>query len=94
MSTFKSHLEEKKQEHPEVFKNFEQEYLEFKIQEIAAMLRTERKKAGLTQEGLALLAHTQKQAISRLENQRGNITISTLWKVSKALGKHLEVSLR
>jgi transcriptional regulator with XRE-family HTH domain len=70
--------------------NFEEGYREFKI---GVLLRQAREEAGLTQEQLADLIHTKKTAISRLENHAGDIKLSTLRRVAKALGKQLELSL-
>lgn len=62
--------------------------------EIGVLLRQAREEAGLTQEELARKIRTQKTAISRLENHAGDIKLSTLKKVARALGKDLHVSLR
>ena len=49
---------------------------------------------GLTQEQLAREIQTTKSAISRLENHAESITLATLEKVARALGKvvHIELS--
>lgn len=66
-------------------------YLDF---EIGVLLRQAREAAGLTQEQLADRIGTKKTAISRLENHAGSIKLSTLRKVSGALGRRLELRLR
>jgi DNA-binding XRE family transcriptional regulator len=62
---------------------------------IGAMVRRERKKAGLTQEQLAEKIGTNKQYISRLENDKSDLEIQTLRKIVEGgLGKTLEISIR
>ena len=80
--------------HPEAFKGYEVEYEEFKLHAIGEMIKEERKKAGLSQEQLAKVIHTKKSAISRIERHAEDVKVSTLLKVSKALGKKLEFSFR
>ncbi|WP_228710700.1 helix-turn-helix domain-containing protein [Saccharobesus litoralis] len=57
------------------------------------LLREARKSAGLTQLDLADKLHTQKSAISRIENHSGDVKLSTLEKFASALGKKLEIRL-
>ena len=62
---------------------------------IGSMVRRERKKAGLTQEQLAERIGTNKQYISRLENDKSDLEIQTLRKVVEGgLGKKLEITVR
>ena len=56
-------------------------------------IRQAREAAGLTQEELASRVHTQKTAISRIENHAVDIKISTLKRVAKALGKRIQINL-
>ena len=49
------------------------------------MLKMERKRKGLTQSDLAAKLHTNKTAISRIENHAEDIKYSTLEKYAKAL---------
>jgi transcriptional regulator with XRE-family HTH domain len=51
-------------------------------------------KAKLTQSELAKRAHTSQVVISRLENGQANPSIDMLKRVSKALGKNIEVVLK
>lgn len=55
------------------------------------LLRQIRRDSGLTQTELAALIHTQKPAISRLENHTRDLRLSTLGKVAAALGKELHI---
>jgi DNA-binding XRE family transcriptional regulator len=57
---------------------YEENYQMFIISE---MLKEARKKANMTQEQLALKAGTKKSYISRIENAKGNIQLSTLIKI-------------
>ena len=61
---------------------------------IGALVRRERKKAGLTQEQLAERVGTNKQYISRLENDKSDVELNTLRKVIEGgLGKKLRVEV-
>lgn len=48
---------------------------------VSEMLKTARKEANLTQEQLAVKAVTKKCYISKLENAKGNIQLSTLIRI-------------
>jgi transcriptional regulator with XRE-family HTH domain len=52
-----------------------------------------RKDAGLTQEEISVILHTQKSNISRLENANCQVSpkLSTIEKYAKALGYKLEI---
>ena len=55
---------------------------------ISEMLKEARKEANLSQEELARRAGTQKSYISRIENAKGNIQLSTLIRIfEKGLNK-------
>ena len=57
---------------------------------IAEMLKVARKEANLTQEQLAERAGTKKSYISKLENAKGNIQLSTLIRIFETgLGKRI-----
>ncbi len=57
---------------------------------IAEMLKEARKEAKMTQEQLAEKAGTKKSYISRLENAKGNIQLSTLIRIfEKGLNKRI-----
>ena len=59
-------------------KVFEKGYENFKL---GVMLQEARKKKGLTQEELALKIGTTKSYISKIENAKGNIQLSTLIRI-------------
>lgn len=61
---------------------------------IGALLRQVREESGITQEDMAKRLHTQKSAISRIENHAEDIRLSTLERFASALGRSFEVSIR
>jgi len=68
-------------------------YDEMKLEIILEQLRQIRKKKGLTLKDLAQLMNTSESALSRLERQSRNITIFTLAKYAKILGKKIEIKM-
>ena len=94
MKTYKQYQDERKAKDPAVFAHFEDEYADFKLHAIGELIKEERKKANLSQEELAQKIHTKKTAISRIEKHCEDVKLSTLFKVSRALGKNLELSFK
>ncbi len=90
MSDIKKYVAKKRKRDTEFSEGFEEGCEQFKI---GVLLRQARESAGLTQEELALRLKTQKTAISRIENHAGDIKLSTLARVAKALGKRLQVNI-
>jgi len=90
MSDVEKYIARRKKTDPGFAEGFEEGYKEF---EIGVLIRQARHDAGLTQEELARLIDTKKTAISRLENHAGDIKLSTLRRVARALGKDLELHL-
>ncbi len=91
MSDVEQYISVRKQTDPEFAAGFETGYLDF---EIGVLLKQAREAAGLTQEQLADRIGAKKTAISRLENHADDIRLSTLRKVSNALGRRLELRLQ
>ena len=61
---------------------------------IGEMIKEARKEAHLTQDDLARRTGTKKSYISRVENGRIDIQISTLYKIlEEGLGKHLALTI-
>ena len=60
---------------------------------IAQTLREERLKAGLTQEQLAERLGTKKTYISRIENGKQNIQLTTLFRIFGTMGKRVAISI-
>lgn len=62
---------------------------------IGELLKDERRKANLTQEALAEKTGTKKSYISRIENGRADIQLSTLYKlIEQGLNRKLELYIR
>ena len=60
---------------------------------LARTLKEERKRAGLTQEELAEKIGTKKTYISRLENGKADIQLSTLFRIFEGLGKRVSLTI-
>ena len=90
MSDLKKYVAGRKKRDKKFAEGYDKGYEQFKI---GVVLRRAREEAGLTQEELARRLHTQKTAISRIENHAEDIKLSTLERVASALGKKLEVKI-
>jgi len=90
MSDLKQYIAKRKSTDSEFSNGYEEGYQTFKF---GVLLKEARKNAGLTQDDLALKLHTQKSAISRIENHSEDVKLSTLEKFATALGKKLEIRL-
>ncbi len=60
---------------------------------LAETLREERLRAGLTQEQLAEKIGTKKTYISRLENGKADVQLSTLFRIFNGLGKRVSLTV-
>lgn len=60
---------------------------------LAERLKEERLKAGLTQEQLAQKIGTKKSYISRIENGKADVQLSTLFKIFQGLGKRVSLTI-
>ena len=60
---------------------------------LAQTLKEERKRAGLTQEELANKIGTKKTYISRLENGKADIQLSTLFRIFEGLEKRVSLTI-
>ncbi|USE37255.1 helix-turn-helix transcriptional regulator [Endozoicomonas sp. SCSIO W0465] len=76
---------------PEVREEYEQQELACELRKKLISLR---KEAGLTQEDLAEMLHTQKSNISRLENVNSTTSpkLSTIEDYAKAIGYKVKIS--
>jgi DNA-binding XRE family transcriptional regulator len=90
MSDLKKYINKRKANDSEFANGYDEGFEEFKI---GLTLRQERGKSGLTQEELAKKIRTTKSAISRIENHSEDIKLSTLLKVTKALGRNLSIKI-
>lgn len=60
---------------------------------LAECLKEHRRLAGLTQEQLAEKIGTKKSYISRIENGRSDVQLSTLFRIFAGLGKRVSVTI-
>ncbi len=90
MSDLKKYIKARKNRDKEFSDGFDTGYEQFKI---GIFLRTERERAGLTQEEVARRMKTRKSAISRIENHAENINLATLHRYAAALGKRIHISV-
>jgi HTH-type transcriptional regulator / antitoxin HipB len=90
MSDLKHYIKKRKYSDKGFAKNYDSGYADFKV---SVILRSMREEAGLTQEALAQKMHTQKSAISRMENKSEDIRLSTLIKVATILGRQVRISI-
>ena len=60
---------------------------------LAATLKEERLRAGLTQEQLAERIGTKKTYISRLENGKADVQLNTLFRIFEGLGRRVSLTI-
>jgi DNA-binding XRE family transcriptional regulator len=85
---FRDYLTEQLQD-PDFRKAYEEEGI---YAELAVQIARLRRQKGWTQRELAKALHTSQQTISRLENPRnGSLSLQTLIKLARVLGKDLKV---
>lgn len=60
---------------------------------LAETLKEERRRAGLTQEQLAEKIGTKKTYISRLENGKADVQLSTLFRIFEGLGRRVSLTI-
>ncbi len=90
MDDLDRHIEQFKNKRPDLAKEFDLGYEDFKI---GAMLRMVREEAGLTQEEIAKKLKTYKNNISRLENHTENVKLATIEKYTAALGEKIKITI-
>jgi DNA-binding XRE family transcriptional regulator len=90
MSDLKKYIAIRKKTNAEFAKGFDQGYQTLKF---GSMLKTARKESAITQEALTEILHTQKSAISRIENHSDDVKLLTLERFASALGKKVEIRL-
>jgi HTH-type transcriptional regulator/antitoxin HipB len=91
MSDVKKYAAKRKKADASFAEGFDTGYETFKI---GVLLRQAREEAGMTQDQIAEKLHTQKSAISRMENHAEDIRLSTLEKFATAVGKKMDVAIR
>ncbi len=90
MSDVKRYIQERAERDAEFAENFDIGYADFKI---GVILRQAREAAGLTQDQVAKKLHTQKSAISRIENHADDVRLSTIRRYAEAVGASLQIRL-
>jgi transcriptional regulator with XRE-family HTH domain len=75
---------------PGYAKRFERESSAFRV---GVQLQVAREQAGLTQQQVAERMGTKKSAISRLENNAGDMRLSTLQRYAEAVGHRLVIDI-
>ncbi len=90
MDDLDKYIESRKKKSHEFAKDFDKGYEQFKI---GVILKQARLEAGFTQEQVAQKLHTQKSAISRVENHAEDIRLSTLINYAQAVGKNLRLEV-
>ncbi|HBE18223.1 MAG TPA: transcriptional regulator [Cyanobacteria bacterium UBA11149] len=91
MNDLEAYIEKRKQIDPEFAEDFESGYASFKMGVILAQARIA---AGMTQAELAHRLNCHKSTIVRIENHGENVSMFTLERYVKALGKKLVVEIR
>ncbi len=90
MSDVERYIQERAEWDAEFAENFDVGYADFKI---GVILRQAREAAGLTQDQVAKKLHTQKSAISRIENHADDVRLSTIRRYAEAVGASLQIRL-
>lgn len=90
MITLQAVIAKRKAEDPEFAERYDRGYQAFRL---GVMLQLAREEAGMTQEQVAEKLGTKKSAISRLENNAGDLRLSTLQKYAEAVGRRLILEL-
>ncbi len=90
MSDLKKYIEKRKARDKVFAEDYEEGYNDFKI---GVMIKEARQQAGLTQKQLAERLQVKPPLISRLENNAGDVKLSTLHKIASGLNLQLTVEL-
>ena len=90
MDDLDKYIKKRKKKSSGFAETFDKEYEQFKL---GVLLKQARLEAGFTQEQVARQLHTQKSAISRIENHAEDIRLSTLVNYARAIGKHLHLEV-
>ena len=83
-------IEERKKLDPEFADGFEEGYESFKV---GVLLCLSRENAGLTKQEMADKLGTTSSVVTRIENDAGSMSVSTLRKYAKALGKKVNLEI-
>ncbi len=90
MSDLKKYINKRKARDKSFAENYEEGYHYFRI---GVMIREAREQAGLTQKQLAERLQVKPPLISRLENNAGDVKLSTLHRIASGLNLQLNIAL-
>ncbi len=90
LSDLEKYIERRKTRDKIFAENYEDGWHDFKI---VLMIREAREQAGLTQKQLAERLQVKSPIISRLENNAGDVKLSTLHRIASGLNLQLTVGL-
>ena len=90
MSDLNRYIKNRKTNDQEFADNYEKGYQDFKI---GIMIREARKQNGLTQKQLAEHLKVKPPLISRLENNAGDVKLSTLHKIAEVMNMRVNIGL-
>jgi HTH-type transcriptional regulator / antitoxin HipB len=91
MDDLDRYIQERDERQPGFAKDFWRESAAFQV---GVRLQAAREAAGMTQQQVAERLGTHKSAISRLENNAGDMRLSTLQRYAEAVGLQLVLELR
>jgi DNA-binding XRE family transcriptional regulator len=90
MSDVEKYITKRKRRDAQFAEGFEVGYSNFKV---GVMLKQAREKAGMTQDDIARRLRTRRSSVSKIENHAEEMSLSTIQKYARALGKNLRVEI-
>jgi DNA-binding XRE family transcriptional regulator len=90
MSDLEKYITKRKRRDTQFAEGFEVGYSNFKV---GVMLKQAREKAGMTQDDIARRLRTRRSSVSKIENHAEEMSLSTIQKYAKALGKNLRIEI-
>ena len=90
MSDLEKYITKRKRRDAQFAEGFEVGYSNFKV---GVMLKQAREKAGMTQDDIARRLRTRRSSVSKIENHAEEMSLSTIQKYAKALGKSLRIEI-
>ena len=90
MSDIEKYITKRKRRDAQFAESFESGYSNFKV---GVMLKQAREKAGMTQDDIARRLRTRRSSVSKIENHAEEMSLSTIQKYARALGKNLRIEI-
>lgn len=90
MSDVEKYITKRKRRDAQFAEGFEVGYSNFKV---GVMLKQARENAGMTQDDIARRLRTRRSSVSKIENHAEEMSLSTIQKYAKALGKNLRIEI-